>query len=178
MPVERMQALRAPRIAALLSDLAQSARHGHDQVVRHQVFVLQDHLHGPTGFDCKVRHVVAHLLIDRTDTNHADCHGAQTLSRVDPEAQMAALSDIGTDAVLLQAKCHWGHAYYDTAVGTRHPALDFDLIAAQTDAARRNLSEELKSRYRDQIVGRQQLFEEETIYVSPAGMKRRVALRR
>lgn len=74
------------------------------------------------------------VLID----NHLGPYGAHTLSRVDPEAQMAALSDIGADAVLLQAKCHWGHAYYDTAVGTRHPALDFDLIAAQTDAARRN----------------------------------------
>ncbi len=72
------------------------------------------------------------VLID----NHLGPYGARMLSRVDPAAQMAALGDIGTDGVLLQAKCHWGHAYYDTAVGKRHPALDFDLIAAQTDAAR------------------------------------------
>jgi len=71
------------------------------------------------------------ILID----NHLGPYGARTLSQVDPAAQMAALRDIGTDAVLLQAKCHWGHAYYDTAIGKRHPALDCDLIAAQTQAA-------------------------------------------
>ena len=74
------------------------------------------------------------ILID----NHLGPYGAHTLSQVDPVAQMSALRDIGADAVLLQAKCHWGHAYYDTAVGKRHPALEFDLIAAQTDAARRH----------------------------------------
>lgn len=42
-----------------------------------------------------------------------------------------------------------------------------------TDAARHNLSEELKFRFRDEILGRKLLFEEDTIYVSPAGMKRR-----
>lgn len=71
------------------------------------------------------------VLID----NHLGPYGAHTLAQVDPAAQMAALADIGTDSVLLQAKCHWGHAYYDTAAGKRHPALDFDLIAAQIDAA-------------------------------------------
>ena len=74
------------------------------------------------------------VLID----NHLGPYGPHTLSHVDPAAQMAALRDIGTDAVLLQAKCHWGHAYYDTKVGLRHPALDFDLIAAQTDEAHRH----------------------------------------
>ncbi len=72
------------------------------------------------------------VLID----NHLGPYGAQTLTQVDPAAQMTALADIDTDSVLLQAKCHWGHAYYDTAVGKRHPALDCDLIAAQTEAAR------------------------------------------
>ncbi len=72
------------------------------------------------------------ILID----NHLGPYGAHTLSQVDPVAQMSALRDIGADAVLLQAKCHWGHAYYDTTVGKRHPSLDFDLIAAQADAAR------------------------------------------
>ena len=72
------------------------------------------------------------ILID----NHLGPYGAHTLAQVDPAAQMAALADIGTDSVLLQAKCHWGHAYYDTAAGKRHPALDRDLIAAQTEAAR------------------------------------------
>ena len=74
------------------------------------------------------------VLID----NHLGPYGPHTLSQVDPAAQMAALRDIGADAVLLQAKCHWGHAYYDTKVGLRHPALDFDLIAAQTDEAHRH----------------------------------------
>ncbi len=67
--------------------------------------------------------------------NHFGPYGAHTLSQVDPAGQMAALADIGADSVLLQAKCHWGHAYYTTAVGTRHPALDFDLIGAQVNAA-------------------------------------------
>lgn len=74
------------------------------------------------------------ILID----NHLGPYGPHTLSQVDPGAQMASLRDIGADAVLLQAKCHWGHAYYDTGHGVRHPALDFDLIAAQTQAARQH----------------------------------------
>ena len=74
------------------------------------------------------------ILID----NHFGPYGAGTLSQVDAGAQMAALREIGADAVLLQAKCHWGHAYYDTTAGTRHPALDGDLIGAQLDAAREN----------------------------------------
>ena len=74
------------------------------------------------------------ILID----NHLGPYGAHTLSQVDPVAQMSALRDVGADAVLLQAKCHWGHTYYDTAVGKRHPALAFDLIAVQTAAARRH----------------------------------------
>lgn len=74
------------------------------------------------------------VLID----NHLGPYGPHTLSKIDPNAQMAALRDIGTDGVLLQAKCHWGHAYYDTKTGVRHPALDFDLIAAQTAAAQQH----------------------------------------
>ena len=74
------------------------------------------------------------ILID----NHFGPYGAGTLSQVDPAAQMAALREIGADAVLLQAKCHWGHAYYETKAGTRHPALDIDLIGAQLDAARQH----------------------------------------
>jgi hypothetical protein len=74
------------------------------------------------------------VLID----NHLGPYSAHTLSQVNPDAQMAALRDCDTDAVLLQAKCHWGHTYYDTSVGTRHPALDSDLIAAQLEAARKH----------------------------------------
>ena len=80
------------------------------------------------------------ILID----NHFGPYGAGTLSQVDPEAQMAALEEIGADAVLLQAKCHWGHAYYATTAGARHPALvgedagrGRDLIGEQLAAARR-----------------------------------------
>lgn len=74
------------------------------------------------------------VLID----NHFGPYGAGTLSQADPAAQMAALREIGADAVLLQAKCHWGHAYYATTASARHPALDFDLIGAQLAAARQH----------------------------------------
>ena len=42
-----------------------------------------------------------------------------------------------------------------------------------TDAARHNLSEALKHNFHDVILGRQLLFEEDVIYVSPRGLKKR-----
>jgi hypothetical protein len=33
------------------------------------------------------------------------------------------------DCLMVYAKDHWGYAYYDTKVGTKHPKLNFDLLA-------------------------------------------------
>jgi len=44
----------------------------------------------------------------------------------------------GVDCLMLYAKDHWGMAYFDTKVGTRHPALDYDLFAAMAEALRAN----------------------------------------
>ena len=39
------------------------------------------------------------------------------------------LHDCGADAVVFFAKCHYGHSYYHTNVGFRHPRLKSDLLA-------------------------------------------------
>lgn len=40
------------------------------------------------------------------------------------------------DSITLFASCHHGWSYYDTKIGKRHPALDFDLLRAQFDASK------------------------------------------
>ncbi|TVQ19363.1 MAG: hypothetical protein EA382_16525 [Spirochaetaceae bacterium] len=52
----------------------------------------------------------------------------------DADAYAARLASIGVDAVAFFAKCHYGHAYYDTKVGTKHPRLDYDMFAAVAKA--------------------------------------------
>ena len=58
--------------------------------------------------------------------------------KLDPEAYMAKLREAHTECVVIQTKSHWGFAYYDTKVGTRHPNLNYDLIARFVEAAHRN----------------------------------------
>lgn len=47
----------------------------------------------------------------------------------DGVAYAKSLSTMGVDAVAFFAKCHYGHAYYDTKIGTRHPGLQMDMLA-------------------------------------------------
>jgi hypothetical protein len=69
---------------------------------------------------------------------HADFHTGGFIRGVgkdfDPDAYAARLAASHVNAICVFAKCHHGYAYYNTKVGTRHPGLDFDLMAAQIDA--------------------------------------------
>ena len=40
------------------------------------------------------------------------------------------------DSITLFSKCHHGYSYHPTQVGTPHPHLKFDLLAAQIEACR------------------------------------------
>ncbi len=57
-----------------------------------------------------------------------------TFDNFDAEREVAQLVEAGVDSAHVWMKCHWGHFYYDTKVGTRHPRLDFDLAAAMVPA--------------------------------------------
>ncbi len=48
--------------------------------------------------------------------------------RFDIEAFTDQLVACGVDFLTWHARCNQGHAYYDTAIGKRHPSLDFDLF--------------------------------------------------
>ncbi len=47
----------------------------------------------------------------------------------DGVAYARRLKDSGVDAVAFFAKCHYGHSYYYTEVGNRHPRLKMDMLA-------------------------------------------------
>lgn len=48
------------------------------------------------------------------------------------------LKECGADAVAIFAKCHYGHSYYDTKVGVRHPRLHKDMLAEVVRGCRAN----------------------------------------
>jgi hypothetical protein len=47
----------------------------------------------------------------------------------DGEAYARRLKEAGADAVVVFGKCHYGHSYYHTKCGTRHPRLRTDMLA-------------------------------------------------
>lgn len=66
-------------------------------------------------------------------------NGATTrFDHLNPEDFMRKVKDAHTETVVVQAKSMWGYAYYDTKVGTRHPGLDYDLVARMIDAGHKN----------------------------------------
>ena len=56
----------------------------------------------------------------------------------DADAYTKRLSTMGVDALAFFAKCHYGHAYYDTKVGTKHPRLDYDMLDAVIGGCRKH----------------------------------------
>ncbi len=56
----------------------------------------------------------------------------------DPEDFVRRVKAAQTECMVVQAKSMWGYAYYDTKVGTRHPNLDYDLVARMIDLGHRN----------------------------------------
>lgn len=55
----------------------------------------------------------------------------------DADAFTDRICACGVDYVVFPARCNLGMAYYDTALGIRHPSLSFDLLGALADACRR-----------------------------------------
>jgi hypothetical protein len=47
----------------------------------------------------------------------------------DGDAYARRLKECGADAVAMFAKCHYGHCYYDTKIGYKHPRLKKDMLA-------------------------------------------------
>ena len=67
---------------------------------------------------------------DNGPTTHFD--------HLDPEDFMRKVRASRAECVVVQTKCMWGYAYYDTKAGVRHPGLSYDLVARFLDAARSN----------------------------------------
>ncbi len=70
---------------------------------------------------------------------HLDFHTSPEIaaigSRFDKKKFQAALKAGHVESITVFAKCHHGYCFYPTKVGTMHPHLDFDLVAAETEAA-------------------------------------------
>jgi len=63
---------------------------------------------------------------------HPDFHlpaGVEVGLGFDGEMYARRLKDSGVDAVVCFAKCHYGHSYYYTNIGFRHPGLQTDMLA-------------------------------------------------
>jgi len=56
--------------------------------------------------------------------------------RCDGESVAQALADAGVESVIFVAKCHFGHSYYPTRVGTPHPRLAADVFGTMLGAVR------------------------------------------
>ena len=52
-----------------------------------------------------------------------------TFENFDADREVQEYLDAGVDSAHVYMKCHWGHYYYDTRVGTKHPQLTFDMVA-------------------------------------------------
>ena len=46
----------------------------------------------------------------------------------DADSYVRSLKDAGVDAVAMFASCHYGHCYYPTEIGIRHPNLRCDML--------------------------------------------------
>jgi hypothetical protein len=68
---------------------------------------------------------------------HLDFHNAPSIPDIgadwDADRFVATLKRAHVNSVTVFAKCHHGMCYYPTAVGTPHPALQFDLLGQQLD---------------------------------------------
>ena len=63
--------------------------------------------------------------------SHPDFHipaGVDVGVGFDGEALGRQLAEAGADSIAIFAKCHYGHAYYPTQIGTPHPGLKCDLL--------------------------------------------------
>jgi hypothetical protein len=56
----------------------------------------------------------------------------------DGDEYAVRLKENGVDAVAFFAKCHYGHSYYYTNIGTRHPRLTRDMLAEVVSGCRKH----------------------------------------
>ena len=79
-----------------------------------------------------------HLL--RFRQVHLDFHTSPSISEIGARFNKAqfqsALKQGHVDSITIFSKCHHGWSYHDTAVGSKHPNLSFDLLDAQVKACR------------------------------------------
>lgn len=69
--------------------------------------------------------------------HHSPAPPVITLDKLDPAEYEAFFAEANLSTLLLYTKDHWGYSYYDTAVGTRHPALDRDWILQVSEILKR-----------------------------------------
>lgn len=69
---------------------------------------------------------------------HLDFHTSPTIDGIgegfNAEKFTKTLKEAEVDLVTVFAKCHHGYCYYPTKVGTMHPGLKFNLLAAEIEA--------------------------------------------
>ena len=73
---------------------------------------------------------------------HLDFHTPDFVTNVGAKLEAEKFSEILAKAEVEQAaffaKCHYGNAYYPTAIGRRHPGLQCDMLGQFTEAATRH----------------------------------------
>lgn len=69
--------------------------------------------------------------------NHTQIENPDVGKNFDPEFFTDQLKRCGVDYLGFHARCNMGLAYYDTAIGMRHPALDHDLFGELAECCKR-----------------------------------------
>jgi hypothetical protein len=99
---------------------------------------------GPSGFpisaEGQTRWERNNVPVTSWRTLESGFHNGPTthFDQLDPEVYMAKAREAHTECVVIQTKSHWGYAYYNTKVGSRHPNLNYDLVARWLEAGHRN----------------------------------------
>ena len=73
--------------------------------------------------------------------SHPDFHipaGVTVGAGFDGAALGKQLADAGADSIAIFAKCHYGHAYYPTEIGTPHPGLQCDLLGEAVQGCKKH----------------------------------------
>ncbi|MBO4648882.1 MAG: alpha-L-fucosidase [Lentisphaeria bacterium] len=69
--------------------------------------------------------------------NHTQWENPDVGKDFDPEYFTDQLKSCGVDYVAFHARCNTGMAYYDTKIGTRHPALKYDLFGRLAECCKK-----------------------------------------
>ncbi len=68
--------------------------------------------------------------------HHSPAPPAVTLEHLDIAEYRSFFRTAGISSLMLYCKDHWGYSYYDTDIGTQHPALKQDWVAAVSKVLR------------------------------------------